>query len=45
MTVKLDRVEARQAEERRDQRRIFLVSLGLATGVMAAALIGFVLVF
>jgi len=41
MTVKLTRTDARQAEERTDQRRIFLTSTLLAAAALAAALIGF----
>ncbi len=45
MRTKLNRVEARQAEERTDQRRVFLISLVLAAAAMGAAYAGFVIVF
>ncbi|MCP2669827.1 hypothetical protein NHF40_02645 [Maricaulaceae bacterium EIL42A08] len=45
MRTKITETEATQATERKDQRRIFLISTALAVAVMALAVIGFAVAF
>jgi hypothetical protein len=45
MRQQVTRTEARQAEERSDQRRVFFISTVLAVAVMAAALLITVIAF
>jgi hypothetical protein len=45
MRPKVSLAEARQAEERSDQRRVFVISTVLAVAAMAAALLTTVIAF